>query len=127
MFGGGWEGGGAGDVQTEVVRRDGLFRGGLGLAGEGLKGGEEFGVDCWDGGKKGYLVGITAAGSVWSGESPPHNIRVKREQELNGRASQHRSQNGIDSTMDMVQREKMQQIVLGGVFPSFDERGGLGG
>lgn len=129
FFDGRGQGGGTRDGEAQVGGRDGFAGGGVEVGGEVLVGGQQAGVDGGDDGEEGdfLLGGGVGVGEEGGGETLPDGVGVEGEHELDGAAGEEGSEDGVDGAVDVVQREHVEEVVGGGVFPGVDEGAGLGG
>ena len=128
-FGGGGERGGPGDGEPEVGWGDGGARGALHVRREGPVGGEQAGVDGWDGGEEGDLavlvvrrvgvVGLVRC-EEGRGEAPPDGVGVEGEEELDCAAGEEGGENGVDGAVYVMKREDVEEVVGGGVLPRLE-------
>lgn len=66
----------------------------------------------------GMAVGLRQEGRC---KAFPHRICVERIQELDGAACKQGRQNSVDRPVDVMQRQHMQQVILGRVLPRLQQ------
>lgn len=122
------EGGGPRDIDAHVLRGNGFSGCSLEIRGEAPVAGQEAAVYCghggeecdfWFGGFDAICVATRAAvgavgvvcGKIWGSEALPYGVCVERKHELDGGTGKKGRDDGVDGSMDVVQRQDVEEVV----------------
>ena len=65
---------------------------------------------------------MMGCGEEGLGETSPCGVSIEREEKFDSGSSHQWRQEGINGTVNVVERQHVQQIVVRCIFPSFDQR-----